>query len=261
MRFVSFDPFRTLHIPDVTYIKPEHFHDRLDVISKAECLLFPPYWLINSIVYGLGKPVFPSVASYHLGHDKIEMTRVLRTVCPEHVPHTEILANTPENVRRVPELLPFPFVAKTVKSSRGQGVFLISNRDQWLQYCDSHDVLYVQEKLDIDRDLRLVVIGDSVVAGYWRVQPEGGFLNNVAQGGRLAFDPVPPAAVNLVNRLARQLKIDHAGFDVAMVAGHPYLFEFNRLFGNQGLSEQGLLPGVLIARWLDRERQLLSESV
>jgi ribosomal protein S6--L-glutamate ligase len=41
--------------------------------------------------------------------------------------------------------------------------------------------------------------------------------------------------------VAEALDIDHAGFDVAMVDGYPYLLEFNRLFGNtglQGLSQQ-----------------------
>lgn len=261
MRFVSFDPFRTLHIPDVTYVKPEHFFDRLDLIQQAECVLFPPYWLVNSIAYGLGKPVFPSLASYHLGHDKIEMTRVFQTVCREHIPRTLILANDPHNQRQVLETLSFPFVAKTVKSARGQGVFLIRNDADWDAYCETHEVLYVQEKLAIDRDLRLVVIGEEVVAGYWRIQPPGGFLNNVAQGGKLCFDPLPPTTVELVTRLSRQLGVDHAGFDVAMVDGHPYLFEFNRLFGNQGLSEQQIKPGVFIHRWLTRHETIVSEIV
>ncbi|WP_097458553.1 ATP-grasp domain-containing protein [Mangrovitalea sediminis] len=261
MRFVSFDPFRTLHIPNVTYVKPEHFLDRLDLIQQAECVLFPPYWLVNSIAYGLGKPIFPSLASYHLGHDKIEMTRVFQAICREQVPQTLILANEPHNQQQVLDTLTFPFVAKTVKSARGQGVFLIQDLQDWQSYCATHDVLYVQEKLAIDRDLRLVVIGDSVVSGYWRLPPPGGFLNNVAQGGTLSFDALPPVAIELVTRLARQLGIDHAGFDVAMVDGHPYLFEFNRLFGNQGLSEQQIKPGLLIHRWLTRHDMILSESV
>ena len=40
----------------------------------------------------------------------------------------------------------------------------------------------------------------------------------------------------LVERLAQGLGIDHGGFDIAMVGHYPYVFEFNRIFGNQGLS-------------------------
>ena len=65
------------------------------------------------------------------------------------------------------------------------------------------------------------VVGEEIVASYWR---EGsGFLNNVSQGGRVRTDlPVPEAALSLVSGLARYLDINHAGFDVAMVDGHPY---------------------------------------
>ena len=53
----------------------------------------------------------------------------------------------------------------------------------------------------------------------------------------IAALPVPDSAVSLVEGLARYLDINHAGFDVAMVDGHPYILEFNRLFGNTGIPE------------------------
>ena len=36
--------------------------------------------------------------------------------------------------------------------------------------------------------------------------------------------------------LLGQLGVDHAGFDIALVDGYPYVLEFNRLFGNKGLA-------------------------
>jgi ribosomal protein S6--L-glutamate ligase len=95
-----------------------------------------------------------------------------------------------------------------------------------------------------------VVIGDRVVASYWRLQSADGFHNNIAAGGRLDFSPAPPAAIELVERVSRGLGIDHAGFDVAMVGDRPYILEFNRLFGNHGLSEQDIKPAELIYRYL-----------
>jgi ribosomal protein S6--L-glutamate ligase len=46
---------------------------------------------------------------------------------------------------------------------------------------------------------------------------------------------------DLALRLARELEVDHAGFDIALVEGYPYVLEFNRLFGNQGLGKNGEL--------------------
>jgi len=47
----------------------------------------------------------------------------------------------------------------------------------------------------------------------------------------------PEVATSLALRLARELGVDHAGFDIALVEGYPYVLEFNRLFGNRGLDK------------------------
>ena len=89
----------------------------------------------------------------------------------------------------------------------------------------------------MDRDARVVVVGDRVLTAYWRTQADQGFYNNVARGGRIDTSPVPEVMTDLALRLARELGVDHAGFDIALVEGYPYVLEFNRLFGNQGLGQ------------------------
>ena len=82
-----------------------------------------------------------------------------------------------------------------------------------------------------------MVVGDRVLTAYWRTQSDQGFYNNVARGGRIDNSPVPPVMTDLALQLARDLGVDHAGFDIALVDGHPYVLEFNRLFGNKGLGQ------------------------
>jgi ribosomal protein S6--L-glutamate ligase len=91
--------------------------------------------------------------------------------------------------------------------------------------------------LPIDRDLRVVWIGDEVVADYWRVSD--GFHNNISRGGEADFSAIPNAAIALVQRLARGMGIDHAGFDLACVDGHWYAIEANVRFGNDALRANG----------------------
>lgn len=237
MKLISFDPLRTLHFPTHTCIKPEHFLAHLVTLQEADWLLFPEYWQINALIYELKARIFPSQASYLIGHNKIEMTRAFQTVAPQHLPLTYIKKNTPNNADWIWEQLPQPFVAKFTKSSMGEGVFLIETRQQWSTYCQNADVLYAQEQLPIDRDLRLVVIGNKVVGGYWRLQSADGFHNNIARGGQVFAGPVPEAAKTLVENIALKLEINHAGFDVAMVGNHPYLLEFNRIFGSNGVNQ------------------------
>jgi len=253
MRLVSFDAFRSLGIAGVQYIKPDHFLKHADLIQQADWILFPQYWQVNALYYGLNARIFPSISSYHIGHNKIEQARVFQLLAPVNTPLTMILANTPENSERIWVSMSLPFVAKIPKSSEGRGVFLIEDRSAWRQYLAQTDVLFVQEFLPIDRDMRIVVIGRKIVGGYWRLQSADGFHNNLAQGGSLDFEALPSPALHLVQRIATSLNINHGGFDVAMVGDHPYLLEFNRLFGNRGLVEQQINPTEIIQQFLAKE--------
>ncbi|MBM6550273.1 hypothetical protein [Marinomonas ostreistagni] len=237
MKIISFDALRTLHLPNVHYIKPQNMYAHLDEIRAADWILFPEYWQLNALVHGLKKRIFPSLSSFMIGHDKIEMTRTFMAITPAHHPYTEICANTPYEADRIWDIMPTPFVAKIPLSSMGQGVFLIDNPVQWQEYLDKSNVIYAQEYLPIDRDLRIVWVGNKVVGGYWRLQAEKGFYNNISQGGQVEVALIPKEALDLVEYVATTLGIDHGGFDVAMVGSVPYLIEFNRIFGNQGVKD------------------------
>lgn len=253
MQLVSFDTLRVWDIPGVKYLKPEAWQQSLDLIRAAHWVLFPEYWQINWLVYGLKKNIFPSLSSYSLGYSKIEMTYAFQVLCPQNVPYTRILARSDSAVGTILDNFPFPFVAKTVRSARGRGVYLIENEAELLSYVAQNEMLYVQEYLPIERDLRVVFVGDDVVTAYWRIAPEGGFHNNVSRGGSVSFDDIPAQAIDLVRRVAVELKVNHAGFDVAVVNGRPYLLEFNMRFGNQALREQKIRLGPLIYDYLRRQ--------
>lgn len=237
MKLISFDALRTLNFPSANYIKPDAYLQHDADIEAADWLLFPEYWQLNVLHYAYKKRIFPSPASYALGHDKVEMTRAFMAVAPQHVPFTLIHGNSPEKADEIWQKMPLPFVAKIPKSSMGEGVFLIESLADWHQYCLKTDVLYAQEYLPIDRDLRIVVIGEKVLGGYWRVQSDNGFHNNIARGGMLLEGPLPESAVELVLKLAHSLGIDHAGFDIAMIDHYPFVLEFNRMFGTQGINK------------------------
>lgn len=246
MNLVSFDIFRTLGFPDTTVLKPEQYLRHRDELMAADWVLFPEYWQLNALVHGFKCRVFPSVASYRIGHDKIEMTRAFQAVAPDHTPWTLIEPNGPEERERVWHTLSRPFVAKLPKASMGEGVWLIETREDWRRYCEISPVLYAQEYLPIDRDVRVVVVGNRVVTAYWRTQAAQGFYNNVARGGRVDYSPVPTVVTDLALKLASDLDVDHAGFDIALVGGYPFVLEFNRLFGNQGLGQSRVLRDAIL---------------
>ncbi|MCK6256888.1 hypothetical protein LCY76_09805 [Fictibacillus sp. KIGAM418] len=249
MKLVTFNPFRTIGIPGIQYVKPDNMFKELDKIKAADVLLFPENWQVNSLVYGMKKKIFPSIESIQLGFSKMEMTRALWTVCPENLPYTEILGHSNENKRKVLETFSFPFVAKEIRNSMGKGVFLIHNEQEFEEYAKANDVFYIQEYLPIDRDLRICVVGNEIIGSYWRIGSNG-FHNNVSQGGTLSFDNIPAEALELVLRVAQELNINHAGFDIVAANGRYYILEFNVLFGNQAFNQLAVSPEKKIYEYL-----------
>ncbi len=250
MRLISFNLFRSLGIDGVEHIKPEQMFAETATLREADWLLYPEYWQINSLTYALKRRIFPSVASYHLGHDKIEQTRAFMTVTPHHVPQTLILPATPSAIEQILEEMVLPVVAKVVRSSMGEGVFLIETARQLREYAAQNEILYVQEYLPLERDLRVVWVGKKVIGAYWRELGDG-FHFNVARGGQINFEDIPQRALDLVEQVAVELGIDHAGFDVAMVDGYPWLLEFNLMFGLDGLNRMGVSVGEHVRLYLE----------
>jgi len=250
MRLLSFDPFRGLGLAQ-QFVKPEHWLRELPSLRAADVLLYPESWQVNALHHVLRKPIFPNLASYRLGWDKIEMTRAFLLAVPEAVPETLILQASSDGAEQALQALGLPLVVKEPRNSMGRGVRLIESRTDLMRWIEGVDVLYAQQHLPNDGDLRVVWAGDRVAAAYWRRNPDG-FHNNVARGGVVDFDDVPVAALDLVTRAARELGVDHAGFDVMMAGDQPFLLEFNVLFGNEALNRAGIDLKPPIRDYLER---------
>ena len=79
---------------------------------------------------------------------------------------------------------------------------------------------YIQEYLPIDRDMRLVVIGQKVRLAFWRTARASDFRTNVSQGGGISFDPLPrQRSMHLALETAGKCGWDDVGLDIAQVNG------------------------------------------
>lgn len=251
MRLLSFNPYRTLGMPGVTYLKPTRMLAARDAVMAADVVLFPESWQLNVLCYAWRRQVFPSPASYDLGYDKVEMTRAFEAVAPAHVPPTLILPPNASGMQQALDELGLPLVVKEARNSMGRGVALVETVAQLRDWCTRVDVLYAQAYLPADADLRVVWVGDRVISAYWRRGGDG-FRHNLARGGEADFDAIPLPALSLVRDVALALGIDHAGFDILMVDGFPWLLEFNTLFGNEALNARGIRVEPAIVDYLQR---------
>lgn len=252
-QYVSFNPHRSIGIPAVRYIKPESMYRFVREIHAAQTILFPEYWQVNTLIYGLKKQVFPSPATYHLGHDKIEMTRAVMACFPEYIPKTEIRSSENAHFEDLADEFGLPFVCKEVRNSSGFGVFLIHTKEEFTVYKQDNSIVYVQEYIEIDRDLRVVVIGDGVVDAYWRIKETGCFHCNLARGAGLSRDNIPGHIIDEVMRIALFLKVDYAGFDVVPTSNGFKMFEFNLYFGTKGVRLTSVEMGRQIHRYIEQQ--------
>ncbi|MCK7507686.1 MAG: RimK family alpha-L-glutamate ligase [Desulfobacterales bacterium] len=135
--------------------------------------------------------------------------------------HPRLLRETPE-ADHPRSTFDFPFIAKIARgSAMGRGVFLIRDRGEpGGTTAAAAAVAYIQEYLPIDRDMRIVVIGQRIVHAYWRIAPEGDFRSNVSRGRpAICLDPVPDDALELASRTARACGWDDVGIDICRSDG------------------------------------------
>jgi ribosomal protein S6--L-glutamate ligase len=209
-----------------------------EALLSAEKIYYPTR-LYGRIFTCLGKKVFPR-NYYTLIGNKIAQTGLFQFLAIPH-PRTRIYYGGGRRAEKIRATFPFPFIAKTpFGSSRGEGVFLIEDREDLAAYLASHNPAYIQELLPIDRDLRVVVIAGRIVNAYWRIHREGDFRNNVAQGASISFEAIPAEALEFAAAAAARCGFDEVALDICHAGGRYYLLEANMAYGLEGFKRKGL---------------------
>ena len=135
----------------------------------------------------------------------------------------------------------------------GRGVYLIQNQSELDDYLALTDVAYIQEYLPVDRDIRVVVIGQRVVHAYWRIAPQNEFRSNLAQGGTICLDSVPREALDLALHTAHYCRWDDVGIDICRHKGQYYALEANMKYGKEGFRRAGIHYSKLMETMIENE--------
>lgn len=208
------------------------------LIRRASKIYYPSS-LYADVFAAMGKPIFPSHATYRYAQDKIKQTALFKVLDIPH-PATRVFFGRRQK-KTIGQYFRMPFVAKVPRGSAlGRGIFLIDSQQALERYCEQHPTAYIQEYLPIDRDMRIVIIGGRVVHAYWRIAPAGDFRTNVGIGGTVDLTPVPREAQDLALYTARVCGWDDVGLDVCIFEGHYYILEANMKYGREGFRFAGL---------------------
>jgi ribosomal protein S6--L-glutamate ligase len=187
----------------------------------------------------MGKSLFPSYHTYKCVQDKIKQTALFYLLEIPH-PFTRVFYGK-RRLEKIIRLFPFPIIAKIPRGSAlGRGVFLVQNEEELAAYLRLSPVAYIQEHLALDRDIRVVVIGDRVVHAYWRIAAKGEYRSNVAAGGTISLETVPEKALTLALHTARACGWDDVGIDICVHQGRFLVLEANMKYGKEGFRQAGI---------------------
>ena len=127
------------------------------------------------------------------------------------VPAT-LVAFTDEGVTKALEKLGYPAVLKPVVGSWGRLIALLRDRESAQAIIESREqmrnallqIYYLQEYVERPpRDMRVLVIGDEVIAASYRYSPEGDWRTNVARGGTSEPCPVTDELEDIALKAAK----------------------------------------------------------
>lgn len=140
---------------------------------------------------------------------------------------TEVVTTAMDSVREWGDS-----VVKPISGSLGYGSFRVSDPDVafhvFKMLADLRQPIYVQKYVEKpERDIRVFVVGERVIAAAYRYAPRGSWKTNVAQGGMAKPARVAPELEELSVKAAKVLGLDYAGIDVGETAGGYVVFEAN----------------------------------
>ncbi len=209
-----------------------------ELILKAEKIYYPTAFYAD-LFNAMGKKTFPSFHTYKFALDKIKQTAAFKMLGIAH-PETRVFYGRKQK-QTISDYFDFPFIAKKPRNSaRGDEIYLIENKAQLDKYLEKGWPAYIQEYLPVDRDMRIIIIGRKIRLAYFRAALPGNFRTNLAQGGRIVFDPVPEKACRLALLTASQCGWDDVGIDIIEHDGRFYVLEANMKYGTKGFEKAGI---------------------
>jgi len=176
------------------YINPSEdtktFQEAFGSIVIQRCIGYFRGLHITAILENSGLPVINSFQTSLTCGNKLFTTLTL-TKADILSPKT-LVAFTPETTLKALDMLGYPAVLKPVVGSWGRLVALVKDRESTQAIIEAREeirnalfhIYYVQEFVKRPpRDIRIIVIGEEVVAASYRCPPPGEWRTNIARGG------------------------------------------------------------------------------
>ncbi len=187
-------------------------------------------------------PVINRSSAIALARDKF-MTAQCLLASKIDVPATAMIRN-PEDIETALRLVGDPpVILKLIEGAQGIGVILAESRDSIESTINAFFSLgqniiiqrFVAESRG--RDIRVLVVGDKVIASMRRIARAGEFRTNIHRGGQGEKIVLPKLYENIAIRAVMAIGLDVAGVDIIESADGPKVLEINPSPGIEALEK------------------------
>ncbi len=178
----------------------------------------------------MGFQVFNNAHLSLVANDK---ARTLQVAAAAGIPVPESRLCHGGNALTAAEELTFPLVIKPRDGHGGQDVLWIENKASLQETLSgyAHDTFLLQKPVsELGRDLRVYVVGETVIAAMLR-QQDNDFRSNYCLGGSALRYCLSPEEEQLVRQVTSLFTVGFAGFDFMFHNGHMILNEIEDVVG------------------------------
>jgi len=146
---------------------------------------------------------------------------------------------------------PYPFLIKEVHSAGSLGVHKVADKGQFLTLINSTEIrkknrhVLVQRLLRMDRDLRVIIVGDEIVVYYWRINKSSEWKpTSTKHGSGVDFEFFPEEWREHIVTEYKKLGIRTGAFDVVWedndYTNPPYFLEVSPSYQPNPLPPENL---------------------
>ena len=215
-------------------------------IEKYDCVLVKGSFryapLLHAITTILSKEVYMPLTAevFTIAHDKL-LTQVFLQQNGIPMP-ASYLASTPEAAKKILERMNYPIIMKFPQGTQGKGVMYADSFASASSMLDALTALkqpfLIQEYIETDgADLRVIVVGEKVVAAMQRQAEEGEKRANIHAGGSGIPVKIDSVTAKIAVKAARVIGADICAIDMLEGIKGPLVIEANISPGLQGITE------------------------
>ena len=128
--------------------------------------------------------------------------------------------------------LSFPLMLKSKRQHRGEGVYLLKNKEELKKRIDGiKDISdwYLQEVIVFKKDIRVFVVGDKALGAIERIPKRGEYRANISLGGKAKVFKLDKNMEKLAIKASKILNCEISGVDFLLTRDRVYLLEINSI--------------------------------